>query len=247
MVGTTDTPRPRIDLEPRALPAECDFVMEHARRYLAKDPADEDVLSVFAGLRPLVQAARSVSTASLSRDHTIVVSSSGLVTITGGKWTSYRKMAQDVVDRAAEVGQLESRPSPTEHFPIHGWTQGEIGARHLHAYGADAARIIRLRQENPQWVGQIHSDLPVENAEVIWQAREEMARTVEDVLARRTRCLLLNARASIQAAPAVAALLARELDRDDAWQADQVARYTQLARRYIYTDPSSRDTDTPTP
>ncbi len=247
VVGTTDTPRPQIDLEPRALPAECDFVMEHARRYLAKDPADEDVLSVFAGLRPLVQAARSVSTASLSRDHTIVVSSSGLVTITGGKWTSYRKMAQDVVDRAAEVGQLESRPSPTEHFPIHGWTQGEIGARHLHAYGADAARIIRLRQENPQWVGQIHSDLPVENAEVIWQAREEMARTVEDVLARRTRCLLLNARASIQAAPAVAALLARELDRDDAWQADQVARYTQLARRYIYTDPSSRDTDTPTP
>ncbi len=240
VVGTTDTPLGQASLEPRALDEERDFVMEHARRYLAKDPADADVLSIFAGLRPLVKAGDAGNTAALSRDHTIVVSESGLVTITGGKWTTYRKMAEDVIEQAESVGGLEPKRSSTESLQIHGWTQATIDEPHLRVYGADAAPILRLRQQRPELAGRLHPAFPVEKVEVVWHAREEMARTVEDVLARRTRCLLLDARASVEAAPAVAALLAAELGRDTAWQAEQVARYTALARGYIFTDPASR-------
>ena len=240
VVGTTDTPLPHASLEPRALDEERDFVMEHARRYLATDPAEADVLSIFAGLRPLVNPGGAAHTAALSRDHSIVVSESGLVTITGGKWTTYRKMAEDVIDHAESVAGLEPKRCSTEGLPIHGSTQAAAAEPHLRVYGSDAAAIARLRQQRPELAGRLHPDLPAEKVEVAWHAREEMARTVEDVLARRTRCLILNARASIEAAPGVAALLAAELGRDAAWEAEQVARYTELARGYVYTDPASR-------
>ena len=241
VVGTTDTPLPSASLEPRALDEERNFVMEHARRYLAKDPADEDVLSIFAGLRPLVKAGDASDTAALSRDHTIVVSESGLVTITGGKWTTYRKMAEDVIDHAETVAGLEPERSSTESLQVHGWTKAAIDAPNLRMYGSDAAQIVRLRQQEPALAEKLHPDLPVEKVEVLWHARQEMARTVEDVLARRTRCLLLDARASVDAAPAVAALLADQLGKDAAWQTQQVAHYSTLARGYIYTDPASRE------
>ncbi|MDY0169958.1 MAG: glycerol-3-phosphate dehydrogenase/oxidase [Thermoguttaceae bacterium] len=240
VVGTTDTPLSGASLEPRALDEERDFVMEHARRYLAKDPTDSDVLSIFAGLRPLVKAGDAGNTAALSRDHTIVVSESGLVTITGGKWTTYRKMAEDVIDHAETVAGLEPKRSSTESLQVHGWTKAAIDEPHLRVYGSDAAQIVRLRQQRPELAGKLHPDLPPEKIEVVWHAREEMARTVEDVLARRTRCLLLNARASIDAAPAVASLLAAELGKDAAWQTEQIARYAELARGYVYTDAASR-------
>ena len=231
---------PSHSLEPRALDEERDFVMSHARRYLAKDPSDGDVLSIFAGLRPLVKSGDSSNTAALSRDHTILVSKSGLITITGGKWTTYRKMAEDVIDYAETVAGVESTRCRTETMHIHGWTQADIREKNLEPYGSDAVRIAEMIKAAPDLAGKLHPALPYQQGEVVWHVRNEMARTVEDVLARRTRSLILNARASIEAAPLVARLVAAELGRDEAWQAAQVAEYTALARGYVYTDPESR-------
>jgi glycerol-3-phosphate dehydrogenase len=239
IVGTTDTPRPATELEPRALQEECDFVMEHAGKYLTKDPSPADVLSVFAGLRPLVKAGGG-NTAKLSRDHTILTAESGLVTITGGKWTTYRKMGEDVINHAEAMAGLVARRSVTADLKIHGWQDGVETTDTLAAYGADAEGIRALMREQPELADKLHPAFACVRAEVVWHARHEMARTIEDVLARRTRALLLNARASIEAAPAVAALLAGELGRDENWQREQVAAYTTLAKGYVFTEPTSR-------
>jgi glycerol-3-phosphate dehydrogenase len=219
--------------------------MKNARQYLAKDPGDGDVLSVFAGLRPLVKFGGVSNTAALSRNHIIVVSESGLITITGGKWTTYRKMAEDVVDRAEMVAGLDNRRSLTETLPIHGWTHEAIGPENLQPYGADAASIASLIQAEPALAAPLHPRLPYQRGEVLWHARHEMARTVEDVLARRTRALLLDSRASIEAAPGVAELLALELGRDSAWREAQAQTYAKLAQGYVYTDPASKAAGTP--
>ena len=207
--------------------------MEHARQYLARDPVESDVLSVFAGLRPLVKRGGAGNTAALSRDHTIVISPSKLVTLTGGKWTTYRKMAEDVIDQAEKIGGLKSRPSPTAELPIHGATEAKGEASHLRVYGSDAPAIAALVKQSARLNAPLVAGLPILQGEVLWHVRHEMARTVEDVLARRTRALLLNARASIAAAPTVARLLADELGKDEAWVAAQVAAYTALARGYL--------------
>ncbi|MFL6262334.1 MAG: FAD-dependent oxidoreductase [Thermoanaerobaculia bacterium] len=232
VVGTTDTPVAEPALEPRPLPEEVDFLLQHAARYLTQDPGREDVLSVFAGLRPLVRGNRAVAkTAALSRDHTLLVSPSGLVTLAGGKWTTYRKMGEDTIDHAALVAGLDERPSRTAELRLHGWT-GEGPLREGSVYGADAPALARLAAERPGWDEPLHLNLPYRVCEVLWAARHEMARTVEDVLARRTRSLLLDARASVEMAPAVARLLAGELGRDEAWERGQVAAYGELARGY---------------
>ncbi len=234
VVGTTDTPLHEKSMEPRALASEVEFVMEHAAKYLTKDPRPEDVLSIFAGLRPLVKAGDDTNTAAISRDHTIVVSNSGLITVTGGKWTTYRKMAEDVIDQAEMVSGVDQRRCETETLQIRGWSRTEIPEPNLRPYGADAAAIRGLGQAE-----KIHPDLGITPAEVRWHVREEMARSVEDVLARRSRCLLLNARASIEAAPAVAKIMAEELKRDTAWEAAQVEAYGKLAHGYVFGDPAS--------
>lgn len=231
VVGTTDTPVTSALLEPRPFDREIEFLLTHAARYLAEDPRPEDVLSCFAGLRPLVRG-HGRTTAALSRDHTLLVSMSGLVTITGGKWTTYRQMAEDTVDQAALVAGLEEKPSRTAGLHLHGWTE-EPAPGPWSAYGADAPELERLARENPGWGEPLDPRLPVSLTEVTWAARNEMARTVEDVLARRTRALLLDARASVDIAPAVAACLAEELGREEGWTAEQVAAYGELARGYL--------------
>jgi len=240
VVGTTDTPLARASAEPRALDEERQFIMDHARQYLAKDPGDDDVLSIFAGLRPLVKAGDGGDTAALSRDHTIVVSESGLVTITGGKWTTYRKMAEDVIDHAEMVAGVDNRRCHTETLQVHGWTRATIAERHLRGYGSDAVRLRALMADDKALTARLHARLPYQAGEVVWHARHEMALTVEDVLARRTRALVLDAPASIEAAPVVARLLAGELGRDAAWEAAEVEAYTRVARGYVFTDPASR-------
>jgi glycerol-3-phosphate dehydrogenase len=250
VVGTTDTPLEGAALEPRPLGEEIDFLLGHAARYLARDPRPSDILSCFAGIRPLVKG-DAVSTASLSRDHAVLVSTSGLVSITGGKWTTYRRMGLDAVNAAVAVAALPERRSRTETLRLHGYVAGAAAAGRSKrsrassargagpapppwdVYGADAPEIRRLAKEEPALVQRLHPRLPYRDAHVVWAARREMARTVEDVLARRTRALLLDARASVQASPRVAELLARELGRDAAWRDTQVEAYAELARGYL--------------
>lgn len=235
VVGTTDTPVDAASLEPRALEEEIDFIFTQITRYLTRDPSRDDVLSVYAGLRPLIKSDAS-STAALSRDHLISISDAGLITLAGGKWTTYRKMAEDVIDHAEMVGALDHRHCDTHELKIHGSAQAArppAELAHLQFYGSDAVGIRALMQQDESLAERLHPKLEFVKAEVVWHARYEMARTVEDVLARRTRALLLDARASLEAAPAVAALLAAELGKDAAWQAAQVADYQALAKGYL--------------
>ncbi|MCH8275987.1 MAG: glycerol-3-phosphate dehydrogenase/oxidase [Bacteroidetes bacterium] len=234
IVGTTDVAVTEPELEPIPTGEEIDFLLEHAARYLTKDPTRSDVLSVFAGHRPLVRTGDDRGTAALSRDHVVMVSVSGLVTIVGGKWTTYRKMAQDTVDQAVIVAGLKEKPSETHTLRLHGWlvhadeSEGSLGF-----YGSDAPALRSLLSEREEWNDLLHPKLPYRVGEIIWAARHEMARTVEDVLSRRTRALLLDARAAVATASTVAELLAEELDRPAGWADRQVAAFNVLARGYL--------------
>ena len=222
LVGTTDTPIESAELEPRAREEEIAFLLETASDYLATGPTREDVLSVFAGIRPLVRAGEGKNTAALSRDHTIHISGRGLVTVAGGKWTTYRKMAQDCVDHAAELAQLPTRACVTEDLHIHGYPTQTDALNDLATYGSDATAVAEL---DPTPVG---PDLPLSGGQVLWAARQEMAMTVDDVLARRSRCLLTNARAAISAAPAVAEVLHAQTGVDP-----QLETFVALANAYL--------------
>jgi glycerol-3-phosphate dehydrogenase len=233
LVGTTDTPIREATLEPVALEQEIEFILGTASLYLAKKPARGDVLSVFAGIRPLVRSGDSGNTAALSRDHTIRIENSGLVTICGGKWTTYRHMAEDCVNQAATLARLPEKPCVTGHLNVHGYHLDSDKFGHLSVYGSDAAGVQSLMAADPALAEPLHPALPYTGAEVVWAARHEMARTVEDVLARRTRALFLNARAAIAMAPAVAHLCARELERSSGWETEQVRSFTGTARSYL--------------
>jgi len=234
LVGTTDTPVHEVSLEPRPLEEEIRFLLKHCARYLTRDPGPEDVLSTFAGIRPLVGAASDDDeTASLSRDHTLHIAKSGLVTIAGGKWTTYRKMAEDTIDQAALIADLEDRDCITRTLQLHGYHKHAESFGALAPYGADAPDIQALIRDDVRLGALLHPDHDVLEAQVVWAARYEAARTVEDVLSRRTRMLLLDARASMEMAPEVARLLAEELGRDEAWEREQVDTYTELARGYL--------------
>ncbi len=233
VVGTTDTPVEQITLEPKPFPEEIEFILSHAARYLTKDPTNDDILSVFAGLRPLVNLQSTNATAEISRDHHVLVSSSGLVTIAGGKWTTYRRMAEDTIDQAALIAGLVEKPCVSKELRIHGWLKQIDRTDPLHVYGSDVIFIQELIKDKPKLGEKLHPRLPYLKAEVVWAVRREMARTVEDVLARRTRALLLDARASIEIAPMVAKLMAKELKQSRRWQKEQIAAYTALARGYL--------------
>jgi glycerol-3-phosphate dehydrogenase len=237
LVGTTDTPMERPEVEPRALPEEIRFILRNAARYLSHDPSEADVLSVFAGQRPLVHENGTRETKSMSREHSVLVSGSGLVTIIGGKWTTYRRMAEDTVNDAIPVGGLPERACVTTNLRLHGWVMRNDPALpiagHMQMYGADAPAVQSFVNQDAARAELLHARLPYTRGQVLWAARHEMARTVEDVLARRTRSLLLDARASIEAAPLVADLMASELCRDRAWAAAQVKEYEAQARGYL--------------
>jgi glycerol-3-phosphate dehydrogenase len=235
LVGTTDTPIEKASYEPLPLEEEIAFVLETAGQYLSRPPTRADVLSIYVGIRPLVKAAGSdaTKTSALSRDHTIHIDASGLLTIVGGKWTTYRHMAEDCVNHAITLGSLNDTPCVTFDLHVHGYLEnaGALGA--LAVYGSDAADIQRLVEQRPELGEKLHADLPYIAAEIVWAARHEMSRSLDDALARRTRALLLNARAAVAIAPHVAELLAAELGRDDAWIKAQVASFTTLAAQYI--------------
>ena len=233
LVGTTDTPIATAMLEPVAMEQEIEFILATAGQYLAKAPTRDDVLSVFAGIRPLVRASGAATTAALSRDHLINIDRSGLVTVCGGKWTTYRHMAEDCVDQAATLAQLPDKACVTHHLPIHGFHSAAKELGPLAVYGSDAYEIRKLIESDATLGAQMHQSLPYIKAEVVWAVRHEMARTVEDVLARRTRALFLNARAALAMAPAVADLMALELGWDEVTRAGQLAAFHDVASNYV--------------
>lgn len=229
VAGTTDTPLDAPSLEPWPLEEEIEFILETAGRYLSRPPSRSDVLAVYVGLRPLVKG--DGKTSALSRDHVIHVDTSGLLTITGGKWTTYRHMAEDCVDHAITLGRLREEPCRTKSLRIHGYAEDADRFGELDVYGSDAGAILELARD--QLLGsKLHANLPYLAAEVVWAVRNEMARTVEDVLARRTRALFLNARAASEMAEPVASLMAAELGRDEAWIESQVKLFRELAVQY---------------
>lgn len=236
VLGTTDTPVDTFTLEPKALEKEIDFILKTTGQYLAKQPERADVLSVFAGLRPLAAPkhnADGAKTKEISRSHKILVSENGLVTITGGKWTTYRVMAETVIDKAIQVGKLPMVKCNTKKIQLHGYMK-EVDRSHFgYVYGSDYAHIQSLAEEKPEWAEKLHPAYDYIAAEVIWGIRQEMALTVEDVLARRLRLLFLDARAAIDIAPRVAALMAEELQKEPGWAEEQIKEFTTLAQRYL--------------
>jgi glycerol-3-phosphate dehydrogenase len=232
VVGTTDTPIGDTPWEPRALPGEIEFLLETIAPYLSPPPERSDIRSIFAGIRPLVRSGSAANTAQLGRDHEVRVSDSQLVSVLGGKWTTYRRMAEDAVTRAALVAGLPGRPCSTATMPIHGSSGGSTSGVFA-SYGSDALDVEKLSASTPGWNERLHGRLPYVAGQVVWAARHEMARTLEDVLARRLRALFLDAEAAVASAPRVAELFASELQRDNAWQADQIKQFRQTADTYL--------------
>ncbi|MBC9795306.1 glycerol-3-phosphate dehydrogenase/oxidase [Sinomicrobium weinanense] len=234
VIGTTDTPLDEHSLEPRALEEEIVFILNTSGRYLSKKPRREDVLSVFAGLRPLAATqGDSGKTKEISRSHKILVSEAGLITITGGKWTTFRKMGEDTIKKAISLGRLPDRDSKSETLSIHGAKPGPDFNDPLYVYGSDREKVLALIEDNPELGQKLDDALEYRKAEVIWAARHEMARTVEDVLARRTRALFLDARAAVRMAGETARLMAEELGYDEQWQKEQVQAFEEVAENYI--------------
>ncbi|MFW6277328.1 MAG: FAD-dependent oxidoreductase [Prolixibacteraceae bacterium] len=236
VVGTTDTLVDEHSIEPVALDAEVDFVLETAGQYLLKQPTREDVLSVFAGLRPLAKTDdKKKTTKEISRGHKIIISLSGLITIVGGKWTTYRKMAEETIDKAAMLGGLAERECITEHLPVHGFRM-DIDAYNdpMAAYGLDKEEVLAIGNNEKRFKGWLSEKLQIHKAQIAWSVRKEMARTVEDVLARRTRALFNDARESLELAPVVADLMARELDEGRSWKKKQIKAFQELAQNYFF-------------
>ena len=234
LAGTTDTPLNAHQLEPRALEEEIKFILDSAADYLTRIPERKDVLSVFAGLRPLAAPQNEKQkTKEISRSHKLIISESGLITITGGKWTTYRQMAEETVNTAIGVGKLPYRISVTKTLSLHGYKESVEWTDPFFVYGSDAIAVKALVKENTSWKEVLDSRLPYIGAEVIWATRFEMARTIEDVLARRTRALFLDARAAVDMAPAVAHLMAGELKKEEDWEKEQLLSFLQVAKNYI--------------
>ena len=237
LVGTTDTPTNDLAIEPRPLHEEVAYLIEYVDRYLDRRPRPTEILSTFAGLRPLLRGQIGSRTSKLSREHAVVVSESGLVTVTGGKWTTYRRMAIDAVDHACTRGQPCRQAIANRRAQAARLARGRLPRRRSSLglrLGHSAAGMLSALI-TPSGTNRCIRRLPYRASEVVWAARHEAARSVQDVLARRTRALFLDARASIEAAAQVAKLLAAELGRDKSWEEQQVAEFRTLAAGYLPT------------
>ncbi|SEM15850.1 glycerol-3-phosphate dehydrogenase [bacterium A37T11] len=233
VLGTTDTPLEEHSLEPRALQSEIDFILSTAGNYLKKKPTRADILSIFSGLRPLAAPDKNPSnTKEISRDHKLIVSASSLITITGGKWTTYRKMAEETVDKAISLGLIPPADCYSQQLHIHGYSLDKQPG-HWAFYGSDATAIQALAAEHPEWQQKLHPALDYIGAEVVWAVQKEMARTVEDVLARRIRVLFLDAQKAMEMALPVAKVMAGCMHKDEVWIQQQVGDFMTQAEGYL--------------
>ena len=233
IIGTTDTPVEEYSCEPKPKKEEIDFLLTHTAKYLTKAPSRGDVKSIFAGLRPLVKNGNTENTKSISRKHVIEVSNNGLITIAGGKWTTYRKMAEDTIDRSAIIAGLPYVKSNTECLHIHGYSSRIRSNDFLGVYGTDADLILELIEKRPELKEKIHPDYPIIKGQVVWAIHNEDAKTIEDFLARRSRLLFLDAKASIACAEGVAEIFKQELNLSDEWKQQEILRFTKLAKQYL--------------
>ena len=234
VVGTTDIQRPVAESEPKPLDEEIDFILSTAGLYMSPAPTRKDIVSVFAGQRPLAAPKKEgKSSKEVSRSHKIIVSDHDLITITGGKWTSYRRMAEDTVDKAIEMGKVEKRKCVTRKLKIHGWRPNPNLADHMYVYGSDEPSIRKMINENPALGERLSEKYGYTVAEVLWAVREEMAQTVEDVLARRVRLLFVDAREAQNVARRVAEVMAEEMGKDKTWIDEQVESFVNVSNNYI--------------
>ncbi|WP_231459765.1 glycerol-3-phosphate dehydrogenase/oxidase [Pedobacter sp. Leaf132] len=237
LVGTTDTPINEHSLEPKALRAEVDFILATAASYFNRKPLESDILSVFSGLRPLAAPSNNDgnSTKEISRDHKLLISAKGLITITGGKWTTYRRMAEETVNLAITHANLKASDCKTRTLKIHGCNNFS-DSNFLDIYGTDKSAIEELMAKNPELSEKLHPDFPYNKAEVVWAIENEMAETVEDVLSRRLRVLFIDAKAAMEMAPKVASILAKALQANADWEHNQIEIFNNLAQGYIYNN-----------
>jgi glycerol-3-phosphate dehydrogenase len=236
VLGTTDTPLDEASVEPRALDEEIDFILDQAGEYLDSKPTRKDVRSVFAGLRPLAASVKSngQKTKEISRSHKIYKSPCvRLITITGGKWTTYREMAEDAVNQAVKNANLICRPCMTKELKQHGYTKNVDRNFWDYVYGSDVKYIKKLTEEDASNADLLYEGFTFTKAHVVWAVREEMAVTVEDILARRVRLLFLDAKAAMKVAPAVASIIAKETGKDKTWEEEQVKEFIALAEEYV--------------
>lgn len=233
LVGTTDTPLNSHSPEPRALESEINFILDTAARYLSIAPKRADVLSVFAGLRPLAATTEEQEkTKEISRSHKIIISNNGLVSVIGGKWTTYRKMAEDTFTQITKKEMLHPKKSITATLKIHGYTN-QISTDSLALYGSDEEKMKDLINTHPEYGRSLSSNPNLFVVQVIWAVRREMARTVEDVLARRTRILFIDANRAIEVAPQVAEIMRQEMQRDEEWKIKEIESFIHLAKGYL--------------
>jgi len=237
IVGTTDTPIDQATMEPQAQADEIKFLLDTLAQYLINPPKLTDVRSIFTGIRPLVRGDKSARTASLARDHVLKLSTSGLLTITGGKWTTVRKMSEDCVDRVVKILGYQVRPCQTESMLIHGAdlkpTRESQSLDSRSYYGSDLQQIQKLEKDKPELAAKLHPSLDIRISDIVWAVEMEMARTVEDVLARRTRSLFLDSRASLEIANKTAEVMSEYLGRDQTWIDEQVASFQETASHFL--------------
>lgn len=234
VLGTTDTLMPKATAEPRALEDEINFILETCAGYLVNKPTRKDVLSVYAGLRPLAAPEEGgAKSKEISRSHKVTIAESHLISIIGGKWTTFRKMGEDTIEAFGKVKNVTLARSTSEAIRVHGFSNGTGVQGHMNIYGSDAPAIMAQIEKNPSLGEMLHPKYPHTIAEVVWMARHEMALKVEDVLARRMRMLFLDAAAALAMAPAVAKVLRRELARDEVWEQEQIKEFQQLANQYL--------------
>jgi glycerol-3-phosphate dehydrogenase len=231
VLGTTDTPIDETLEEPRPKDEEIDFILANAGQYMTKKPKRKDVKSVFAGLRPLAaNQGSNTETKEISRHHKVNVSTSGLISLLGGKWTTYRKMAEDAINTASMVGGLKDVKCRTHKLKLSGYDENIDFDNPLHAYGSDATKITA--QGTARDNKSLSSKFYITKNLILWSIQKEMAIHLEDVLARRIRCLFLDAKETQKIAPSVAEIMANYLNKDEFWIKDELSSTNKIIKNY---------------
>ena len=231
VVGTTDTHVKKASEEPKALNEEIDFILKNAGKYMSVKPKRDDIKSVFAGLRPLAATSNKQSTKEVSRSHKIDISPSGLISVLGGKWTTYRKIAEDALNTAISINKLKKKKCKTERTKLFGFKRNVSWSDPMHVYGSMKKKVESLGGVNDN--KSLSKKFYVSNNIIEWSIIHEMALTVEDILARRTRCVFLDSKESKRISPVVAQKMADVLGEDDKWIDAELKKFNKLIKNYI--------------